>query len=131
MKYLTVIGFALILSATACSLLEPTDTTPKDPRPPEKGGYSEEQKAECDALGGTYKPAGMLGHFRCNIPYSDGGQACTNSSDCEGKCLASEDTRFDPKYEKRTSGKCQMTDNPFGCNAEIRDGKVQPALCVD
>lgn len=81
----------------------------------------------CAAAGGEVRMEGMLGLYRCVKPYADAGKACRSSDDCEGKCLASgpEATGED------AVGVCQANDSPFGCYAEVEDGKVTNAICVD
>jgi len=81
----------------------------------------------CAAAGGEVRMEGMLGMYRCVKPYADAGKACRSSDDCEGKCLAS-----GPEATgEEAVGACQANDSPFGCYAEIEDGKVANAICVD
>ena len=86
-------------------------------------------KEACAAKGGEVRQEGLLGTYRCTVPYADAGKACTDKSDCEGKCL------LPPEPEAATgeaaTGACQANDSPFGCYAEILDGKIAAALCVD
>lgn len=86
-------------------------------------------KDACAAKGGEVRQEGMLGTWRCTVPYGDAGKSCRDKSDCEGKCL------LPPESEAVTgeeaTGACQATDSPFGCYAEIVDGKIAAALCVD
>lgn len=86
-------------------------------------------KEGCAAKGGEVRQEGMLGTYRCTVPYADAGKTCTDKSDCEGKCL------LPPESEAATgeaaTGACQANDSPFGCYAEIVDGKIAAALCVD
>ena len=105
----------------------PQRVTLKDPK-----HFNDADRVLCDAAGGTYELAGLLGHFRCTRPYADGGEICSDNSDCIGKCIAHEDAEFNP-WEKITgqTGMCQANNNPFGCHSDIVDGVVQPTLCVD
>lgn len=85
----------------------------------------------CAAKGGTVRQAGMLGMPRCIIPYADAGKICGDASDCEGKCLGSDDvTDYDGKPGTLT-GRCEADDSPFGCYSEIVNGSAGPGLCVD
>ena len=88
---------------------------------------AEIDKAECARKGGEVRQEGMLGLYRCVLPYKDAGTVCRSSDDCEGKCLASDGLAVGAAAE----GTCQPTDSPFGCYAEIEDGKVAAAICVD
>lgn len=83
----------------------------------------------CAARGGEVRQEGMLGTYRCTVPYADAGKTCRDKADCEGKCLLSPESKAATGEE--ASGACQANDSPFGCHAEIVDGKVAAALCVD
>ena len=63
----------------------------------------------------------------CVVPYSDAGKECTDSSQCDGKCLVWEG---DIKYGAAV-GTCQAeTPIRSGCFAEVLDGFVtEPGLC--
>lgn len=86
-------------------------------------------KEACAAKGGEVRQEGMLGTWRCVVPYADAGKACRDKADCQGKCL------LPPESEAVTGGEangaCQANDSPFGCYAEVIDGKVAGAICVD
>lgn len=81
----------------------------------------------CVSQGGFVERAGILGAERCTMTYSDGGNICIDSSNCQGKCV----TGVGGGDSNAVSGQCQKTDNPFGCYSEVLGGKVQPGLCVD
>ncbi len=85
--------------------------------------------AACERDGGEVRQEGLLGTWRCVRGYGDAGAACRGKADCEGKCLlppASEAATGEP-----ATGACQATDSPFGCYAEVEDGTVTAAICVD
>lgn len=84
-------------------------------------------RTACEAAGGDVRQEGMLGLYRCVKPYADAGKSCRGDADCEGKCLATDDAA----PESESVGACQANDSPFGCYAEIEDGKVAAAICVD
>lgn len=86
-------------------------------------------KEACAAKNGEVRQEGLLGTWRCVIPYADAGNACRDKTDCEGKCLVPPDS--DAVTGAEATGACQANDSPFGCYAEIVDGKVAAALCVD
>lgn len=81
----------------------------------------------CEAGGGEVRQEGMLGMYRCVTPFADAGKACRSASDCAGKCLVKDDSPVGGE----AVGACQANDSPFGCYAEIEDGKVTTAICVD
>ena len=58
----------------------------------------------CEAGGGEVRQEGMLGMYRCVTPYADAGAECRSSSDCEGKCLVTDDTLVGDA----TVGACQV-----------------------
>lgn len=85
-----------------------------------------EKRAECEASGGTVMRRGMANMETCVHSYADGGKACTDSSQCEGKCVGA------PGPEtQQTAGSCQKDDQLFGCYSEILGGKPAYAICVD
>jgi hypothetical protein len=86
-------------------------------------------KEACAAKGGEIRQEGLLGAWRCVVPYADAGKTCRDDADCEGKCLLSPDSEAATGAE--ATGVCQANDSPFGCYAEIVDGKVAAAICVD
>ncbi len=112
---------------------EPPVSPPVTPPTPPGGGIPEApkmttlEKATCLATGGKIEKAGILGAERCTRPYGDGGMVCSDSSQCQGKCLAG----TDDANKTGITGTCQRTDNPFGCFAEVKNGKTEFGLCVD
>ena len=85
----------------------------------------------CAQAGGTVRQEGLLGMFRCVLPYSDAGKQCRDVSDCEGRCFAQDGvTNFDSQPGDFI-GVCEADDSPFGCFGEITDGTLDGMLCVD
>lgn len=85
----------------------------------------------CAEKGGVVEQAGMLGLFRCTIPYADGGKICRDDADCEGRCLTSTDVTDFEAAPGDGQGQCEPSDNPFGCYGEIIEGEIGATLCVD
>ena len=85
----------------------------------------------CEAEGGSVERAGMLGLFRCVIPYEDAEALCSDASDCAGRCLSSTDVTDFQAPPGEGVGRCEINDSPFGCYAVIDNGVVGPTLCVD
>lgn len=85
-------------------------------------------KAACTTAGGTVQRRGRLGMEQCVHPFADAGKACTDTSQCEGKCVGSAGSA---SASEKVSGQCQADDRLFGCYSEIRDGKAAYAICVD
>ena len=78
-------------------------------------------KEACEAANGEWVPLN-----RCILKTNDGGKACTDGSQCQGKVCVAE--------ESSTSniGKCTnyMT-TTLGCYTEIENGKRGTSLCRD
>ncbi|PEQ11553.1 hypothetical protein B2G71_16765 [Novosphingobium sp. PC22D] len=85
-----------------------------------------EKRAACEASGGTVERRGMVGAETCVHAYADGGKICTDSAQCEGKCVGSPGAA-----DQRAAGSCQKDDKLFGCYAEIVGGRPAYAICVD
>ena len=82
---------------------------------------------QCQAVGGTMRPVCMMGNISCVVRYADAGRVCSDGDDCQGNCRAeSLDRTTGP-----ITGRCQETSDPCGCFANVEDGRVDAALCVD
>jgi hypothetical protein len=77
----------------------------------------------------------------CLAPFRDAGKACTDSSQCEGKCLVDmvivcergkecSNPEF-PKPGQPFVGICQRDDRFCGSFIEIVKGQAEPAYHVD
>jgi len=88
------------------------------------------EAARCTEAGGSVEPGGMLGYDQCVQTYADAGASCKAAADCIGRCLLSPDSEDDVD-QMTDDGICQTTDSPFGCYAEVDEGKVQWTICVD
>ena len=99
--------------------------TPRPERP--SFALTTKQRMQCLASGGNVEKAGMLGAERCTLSYRDGGQICTDSSQCLGNCVA----ELAGANQDSASGICQRTDNPFGCYALVENGRTGSAICTD
>ena len=64
-------------------------------------------------------------NFACVAHYSDGGESCTDSNQCKGRCITDK--------PKATEGFCAHdSKEPFVCGyGELKDGKILPLICVD
>jgi len=82
---------------------------------------------QCQAVGGTMRPVCMMGTVQCVVRYSDAGRTCRDGDDCQGACRAES---MSPSQGPVT-GRCQATSDPCGCFANVEDGRVDAALCVD
>jgi len=145
MKYLKAIFIMTgLLLLTACvaptneAASEPINNAPiaKPPltkttvlHPPVQPGetINSADRATCEAAGGKVTQAGLIGWEHCAIPYPDADKVCSDSSECTGKCRYS----LPPQGQGLVTGKCQADSLPFGCFAEVKNGKATPILCVD
>ncbi|MEZ5937663.1 MAG: hypothetical protein R3C52_05535 [Hyphomonadaceae bacterium] len=82
----------------------------------------------CAKAGGEVRPVCMMGKPMCVIAFKDAGKPCTDSSQCSGRCLGDGKAT---KAGQPGTGRCAPTNNPCGCFQTVRDGIVQPTLCVD
>lgn len=92
---------------------------------------AEIDQAACQSAGGEVRQEGMLGMYRCVTPYADAGKACRSGAECAGKCLAPPETETGGDPDAEVVGVCQTDDSPFGCYAEVENGKIAHAICVD
>lgn len=86
------------------------------------------EAAACPAKGGHLDRVGKAQALRCIIRYADAGKNCTDGAQCLGqRCMG------DPRDEAASgtvTGQCVATNDPFGCQTIIRDGKAA-TICVD
>lgn len=97
------------------------------PIPPRPGVLSASERLACEREGGVVERAGMLGAERCTRAFSDAGQVCSDSAQCQGQCRIP----LNVAPGTPTTGVCQANDNPFGCFAEVVAGVAGAGLCVD
>lgn len=93
----------------------------------EEDALSYENAEDCKDDGGSWiRGRGADRSYLCLKAYSDAGQPCANSDECQGKCLGrlNEETE---EYE----GYCQKNNNPFGCFVEMKKGEAQDEVCVE
>ena len=115
-----------IPNATATPTARPTKSVidiPKDP-------------AACEAQGGKWSRIGLAPRESCNLPTSDAGQVCSDSSQCESTCLADLSRADQDRIRKdkaviETQGKCAPWQIVVGCLGVVTDGKVNQILCID
>ncbi len=106
---LTGTMFVSLATLSACQ----QDRMPDDP----PAAQMRQEKAECEAKGGSYERAGMFGHA-CILQTKDAGKSCNRESDCEGICLA----------KTRT---CSAITPMFGCFSMLDDAGKTVELCID
>ena len=126
---------ALILTSIAalclmgCVTDQDSDSDPSANNPPEgQNGFSVADQTACLGKDGTYRRRGMLGAYSCALPYADAGKTCTRPSQCEGDCRIE---NYDNSGDAPSSGTCQATSDPFGCNYKFTEDGQIVGLCVD
>lgn len=82
-----------------------------------------DKKTFCLSDGGEWKRVGDQGVYQCVRSFTDGGDICAKSRDCEGNCI------FNSPDEEPF---CQYDDNPFGCFSTVEEfAVVQNIICRD
>ncbi|MEM1065600.1 MAG: hypothetical protein AAGJ74_08880 [Pseudomonadota bacterium] len=77
-----------------------------------------QQERDCLAEGGRWGAGGLSGGMVCYRPTTDGGQSCSQASDCEGVCFA----------RSRT---CSPITPLFGCHDVLGALGATAKLCID
>ena len=93
-------------------------------------------QATCEARGGKWGKIGLSPRDACNLPTTDAGTVCSDSSECEGACVANL-SRAD--YDRVTKnkviidsmGQCTPWRIVVGCLAIVTNGKVNGIMCID
>jgi len=76
---------------------------------------------DCLKQGGAWGPQGISPKAICDLPTTDAGQPCTDSSQCEGICFAS---------DTGSGGTCSPRRLNFNCYMIMKDG-TPIGLCVN
>lgn len=87
---------------------------------------------QCAAKGAFLDYRGMFGTAMCVTRFPDAGKACSDKSDCSGRCIT-EDERFltPAAIGNSARGLCQPDDSLFGCYAEVVNGRIAQPICAD
>jgi hypothetical protein len=124
-----LIALCLILSACAPSGANQSDPPRDESAVPGGGEASAGDAKACTDHGGSWRRVCMMGKWSCVKNYADAGKVCKDKKDCQGQCRYQGDRDLAPGSP--ATGVCQRDSDPCGCFAEVRDGKLQHALCVD
>lgn len=119
--FLMMLGFIFSLTAIAACSTKPDRSVTKSLAMTE---------AACSIQGGTWQRMGRAGNYACVLTTVDSGKSCTDSSQCEERCLLFV-TATPADYGKPAVGFCQSTNQPFGCASEVKKGIAQRPLCID
>ncbi|HET7544441.1 MAG TPA: hypothetical protein VFK05_31435 [Polyangiaceae bacterium] len=85
------------------------------------------EAARCAAAGGACGYGGVACPSACFRKTSDGGQACTDDSQCQSACV----TDPDLPVGKSAQGTCHRLAHVMGCENHVRAGRASGALCVE
>lgn len=113
-----------------------TQATPTVLRRPTKIIEIPKDQQSCLAAGGKWGRIGLGPREECNLPTTDAGAVCSDSSECESLCIA-ELSKTDQERVTReraiiqTKGKCAAWRIVVGCIAPVENGQVKRILCID
>jgi hypothetical protein len=85
-----------------------------------------EQRSECMAKGGDVELVSITAEG-CVVPTTDGGEACSDSSQCQGACIAP----FAAKTGAVVAGTCATKIGEGGCINVLIHGKASGEACFD
>jgi hypothetical protein len=113
---------------------------PRPPPPPSAASFASNQ-VECFRAEGRWDRVCMSQQYTCLTRYRDAGKACTDSSQCQGKCLVDmtvtcvrgAECTDPPRPEpgQPFTGQCQRDDEHCGSFIEIRKGRAEPGYSID
>jgi hypothetical protein len=79
-------------------------------------------------MGGNWTHIGLPGTpKRCDLKATDGGKLCTDSSQCQGECMAPAGA----SEASETKGTCSDYILNFGCARRVENGVVGMEICAD
>jgi hypothetical protein len=95
-----------------------------------------QSQQRCDALGGTWGPAGLFPKPICRMPARDAARICGDADECDSTCLARlSQAQIDRLRQTgatlTTLGRCATVYPVFGCLAIVEKGQVHGLLCLD
>lgn len=114
----------LLLALTACTPV--AGPAPSSPTPVALAA----DPAACKAAGGGIRPVCRMQQAACVIAYKDAGKACTDSDQCQGRCVTGDEGDA-PVAGSATIGLCEADSDPCGCSTEVIGGKAASTLCID
>lgn len=114
-----LLGAALLALAACLPEVEGSDVIVGPGAAETDPSNAAKQQASCEAKGGTWRQAGLLGLMTCITIPEDAGTYCTKSTDCSSsQCLARSNT-------------CAPVHPLFGCNDLLDSQGRTVSLCVD
>lgn len=92
---------------------------------------SDEEKAQCAAVGGRIANMGFGGGQGCVHPMPDAGKPCSDGSECQGGSCELAKGAGPFAEGAPIVGECVKDDNPYGCFRTVEKGKFGNDLCFD
>lgn len=86
-------------------------------------------RAACKAAGGFVERRGRRNAELCVTPFPDAGKACSDGSECAGRCIVEGGAEMQP--DESIVSICQRDDALFGCFSTVENGAILRGLCVD
>ena len=83
----------------------------------------------CAMRGGTVA-RGPFGESYCRFVFGDGGQSCTDTSQCIGGCIYEPEEAYATPLG-RVVGVCQRSNAQYGCYAQVVGGRAINSVCAD
>ncbi|MBN1168544.1 hypothetical protein JXA63_01500 [Candidatus Woesebacteria bacterium] len=124
LSVLGIFGYRFLFNKTVQkqSKHSPTSVTPTS-----NTTSTPQDKNSCEKLGGKWQLVDSPeNRYFCNLSTADGGKSCTDSSQCESYCQASEEA----ERGISASGQCyQWQETVTGCMREINNGIVENEWC--
>ncbi len=117
-----ILPLLVLLLLTACAPVSAPSSPPVAPPTPPPSSAGPDDVA-CAARGGTIRPVCRMQRPACVIAYADGGKACTDGEQCEGRCVVLTE-------DAAKGGVCEADSDPCGCTTELIGG-VPSSICVD
>ena len=122
---------ALLLSACAQPAMTSLPAPPEAVAPDSvvKVDWQAADSAEkCATISGEWRPICMMQKPACVVTYKDAGKACTDSSQCSGRCITA---GTGAKPDAPATGICTTVSDPCGCFQTVENGKAGYPLCAD
>ncbi len=98
----------------------------------------EKDKENCESKGGKWAMYGLTTAPSCILKSSDKDKPCSDSSECEGICIADytkEQMEFvltaKPPFNLKVNGKCSEFMTMYGCQHIVQKGYVQYVTCKE
>lgn len=98
------------------------------------GRQSYDNQADCEAAGGGWGIFGEHGVETCKISMIDGGQECSDSSQCQGRCIIIDwpeiyQLKWSQGESVSMNGNCADSNLLTGCFGLVEDGLVSGLTC--